>query len=163
MDSNEMKHLKGLYALAKYMSERHDQLKDPYVEVLSIDQRKHGTSYIEDEIRNGTYLTQLPELTDSKFFKNIGSAVKYSEKLMEKDYIDDVYISVNIFLYDLITINTAIGNLFSIQTFDHVTEFELAYIHGWDLEHPIEDDYADRKLLENVGRDMYHKKINAYV
>ena len=43
MDSNEMKHLKGLYALAKYMSERHEQLKDPYVEVLSIDQRKHGS------------------------------------------------------------------------------------------------------------------------
>ena len=102
MDSYDIKKLKGLYALAKYMSSRTDELKEPYVEVLSIDQRKHGTSYIEDEIEPyGTYLTELPELTDSKFFKNIGSAVKYSEKLMEKDYIDDVYISVNIFLFGL--------------------------------------------------------------
>mgnify|MGYP003343202817 FL=1 len=162
MDSYDIKKLKGLYALGKYMSERHDQLKDPYVEVLSIDQRKHGTSYIEDEIRNGTYITELPELTDSKFFKNIGSAVKYSEKLMEKDYIDDVYISVNIFLYDKVSYKNVL-NMFSFSEFEHATQFELAYIHGWDLEHPIENDYADRKILENVGRDMYHKKINDYV
>tara|TARA_R100001015_G_C4623458_1_gene181267 strand:+ start:1098 stop:1583 length:486 start_codon:yes stop_codon:yes gene_type:complete len=160
MDSYDIKKLKGLYALAKYMSSRTDELKDPYVEVLSIDQRKHGTSYIEDEIEPyGTYLTELPELTDSKFFKNIGSAVKYSEKLMEKDYIDDVYISVIIFLYDKVSNNNVL-NMFSFTEFEYVTKFELAYIHGWDLEHPIENDYVDRKLLENVGSEVYSKKTN---
>tara|TARA_R100001126_G_C4882894_1_gene180382 strand:- start:2224 stop:2706 length:483 start_codon:yes stop_codon:yes gene_type:complete len=159
MDSYDIKKLKGLYALAKYMSSRTDELKEPYVEVLSIDQRKHGTSYIEDEIRNGTYLTELPELTDSKFFKNIGSAVKYSEKLMEKPYIDDVYISVNIFLYDKVSKNNVL-NMFSFTEFEYVTKFELAYIHGWDLEHPIENDYVDKKLLENVGTEVYSEKIN---
>ena len=65
MDSYDIKKLKGLYALAKYMSSRTDELKEPYVEVLSIDQRKHGTSYIEDEIEPyGTYLTELPELPE---------------------------------------------------------------------------------------------------
>ena len=50
--------------------------------------------------------------------------------------------------------------MFSFTEFEYVTKFELAYIHGWDLEHPIENDYVDKKLLENVGTEVYSEKIN---
>ena len=154
----EVEYLKNYFSICKKFVKDNNtnndlsegRLKDCYVRVSVIDQNIVGKDYIE-EFNVGNYSMYDDKRTITKDFKNIKSAISYTEKQMAKDNIDDVEISIRVNLFSNVKRYSMIGFTF-VQYLDPV-EMELAYFWGWDTEHPIMNEYVKKFVLDNVGKE----------
>ncbi len=156
--NTELEYLKKYFSICKKFVKDNQKnndlsegkLKDCYVRVSVIDQNIVGKDYLK-QFEGGNYSMYDDKRTITKDFKNIKSAISYTEKQMAKDNIDDVEISIRVNLFSNVKRYGMIGFTF-VQYLDPV-EMELAYIWGWDLETPFINKYVEDSILKNVGSE----------
>ena len=129
VNETELDLLKKLYSKCKKFKVTD---KECYVKVYVVDTNISGRDYIESFDNAGDHSIFDDEKTITKNYKNIQQAINFVDAQMNKESIEDCLIEIKVSLFSNVYSHKGLATCY-----ENETEYELAYIYGWDLDFPI--------------------------
>ena len=143
VNETELNSLKKLYSKCKNFRITD---RECYIKVYIVDTNISGRDYIESFDSAGDHSIFDDEKTITKKYKNIQQAINFVNAQMNKENIEDCLIEIKVSLFSNVYSHKGI-----CTTYENETEYELAYIRGWDLDFPIINKYVEELIYKNTG------------
>jgi|TARA_R100001463_G_scaffold62506_1_gene115405 hypothetical protein len=143
VNETEIDFLKKLYSKCKNFKVTD---KDCYVKVYAVDTNTSGRDYIESFHNAGDYSIFNDKKTITKKYKNIQQAINFVDAQMNKESIEDCLIEIKVSLF-----NSVYSHKGLMTCYEDESEYELAYIWGYDLDFPIINKNVEKLIYKNTG------------